>query len=666
MSLEEVLKNKKEAEEEAAKPKFLSRKEREKLALQRNRQQGAAFTAQVDAVRVALQQGSAPAPVEASHGAHHGKQESKEHQKELAVIRQQYLGTQKTKRRVAKASDKFRFNFDWEASEDTHEARLHEGPVLFGRGTLAGIDRKAQRELAAKREQQLLSDMRRARGDRTTAADIQADMARANRASHIDDDPVLKEKHWSEKSRADMSARDWRIFREDHRISYKNAGQNAPMPFRSWDEMPLPAELRQAINDLGHTKPFAIQMASIPFGIRQRDVIGIAETGSGKTAAFVLPMLMYIMNQPVMTEAIAADGPYALILAPTRELAQQIEEETISLAMHTAYRTVCIVGGASYDAQIGQLRRGAEIVVATPGRLGDCLRRTYAVLNQCAYVVLDEADRMIDLGFEPQVMDVLAAMPSSNMKPWEEEEETAGRGDTDRVYRTTYMFSATMPPAVERIAKRYLRRPVTVTVGSAGRATDNVLQRVEWVEKKQKPAALTRALDTFQQEVGMQAPSDNDGFKIMVFVNNRENSEEVYNNLQRIGAYRVALLHGGKGQEMREECIKGFRDGEYDVLIATDVAGRGIDVKDVGLVLNYDMPHTIEQYTHRIGRTGRAGRRGIACTFLNNADDKTFFDLKKLLEDSKASIPYQLANHEAAKIKPGQFDSKKDTTLFAA
>lgn len=146
---------------------------------------------------------------------------------------------------------------------------------------------------------------------------------------------VLKEKHWSDKAREDMTARDWRIFREDHRISYKNAGQNAPMPFRNWDEMPLPAELRRAINDLGHAKPFPIQMASIPFGIRQRDVIGIAETGSGKTAAFVLPMLMYIMNQPVMTEAIAADGPYALILAPTRELAQQIEEETNSLAMHT-------------------------------------------------------------------------------------------------------------------------------------------------------------------------------------------------------------------------------------------------------------------------------------------------------------------------------------------
>lgn len=146
---------------------------------------------------------------------------------------------------------------------------------------------------------------------------------------------VLKQEHWSDKAREAMTARDWRIFREDHRVSYRNAGQNAPMPFRSWDEMPLPAPLRAAIADLGYTMPTPIQMASMPFGLRQRDVIGLAETGSGKTAAFVLPMLIYIMSQPPMTEALAAEGPYALILAPTRELAQQIEEEAKGLAKYT-------------------------------------------------------------------------------------------------------------------------------------------------------------------------------------------------------------------------------------------------------------------------------------------------------------------------------------------
>lgn len=410
------------------------------------------------------------------------------------------------------------------------------------------------------------------------------------------------------------------------------------------------------------------------------------------------------------------------------------ERASQSLVRSADFRTACIVGGASYEDQIGKLRRGAEIVVATPGRLLDCLRRSFAVLNQCNYIVLDEADRMIDLGFEPQVpprpsarfefwlgltslealsldglpkqlrllavaedravcrmyapgsrllllgnvraskrasasgaasaaqvMDVLAAMPSATLKP----DADVDVLDTSRVYRTTYMFSATMPPPVERIAKRYLRRPVVVTIGSAGKAVDSVTQRVEWVERKAKPSALTRVLDNFQAGVRHMSGND-DGFKIIIFVNNRENSEDVHNQLVRMDRYAVALLHGGKSQEQREECIKAFRDGEIDVMIATDVAGRGIDVKDVGLVINYDMPHTIENYTHRIGRTGRAGRKGTAVTFLAPSDEKTFYDLKAFLETSKASVPHQLANHEASRIKPGGFEtSKKDTTIFA-
>jgi ATP-dependent RNA helicase DDX23/PRP28 len=186
------------------------------------------------------------------------------------------------------------------------------------------------------------------------------------------------------------------------------------------------------------------------------------------------------------------------------------------------------VGGASYEVQKGKLRKGAEIVVATPGRLLDCLQKRYAVLNQCAYIVLDEADRMIDLGFEPQVIEVLAAMPASNMKPLDApEDDGTDNAPTDsqiqagKLYRTTYMFSATMPIAVERIAKRYLRRPVTVVVGSTGRAVDTVTQRIEWMDRKQKPAALTRVLDNFQMELEHSTAIDNDGFKIICFVNNR-------------------------------------------------------------------------------------------------------------------------------------------------
>lgn len=211
-------------------------------------------------------------------------------------------------------------------------------------------------------------------------------------------------------------------FREDFTISYK--GVNPTLPLRNWEEGNLPKPLRKAIERAGYKKPSPIQMAAIPLGLQFRDVIGVAETGSGKTAAFVLPMLVYIMKQPPMlgNPEVEAEGPYSVVLAPTRELAQQIEEEARSLAQYTDFRVVSVVGGQSIEDQGFALRKGCEIVVATPGRLVDCISRSYAVLNQCNYVVLDEADRMIDLGFEPQVMGVLDAMPSSNLKPENEGE----------------------------------------------------------------------------------------------------------------------------------------------------------------------------------------------------------------------------------------------------
>jgi len=386
---------------------------------------------------------------------------------------------------------------------------------------------------------------------------------------------------------------------------------------------------------MGYANPSPIQRAAIPLGLKQLDVIGIAETGSGKTAAFVLPMLAYILRQPPMTEDNCGDGPYAVVLAPTRELAQQIEEETVKLAHYTSFKSVSIVGGQSIEEQGVKLRRGCEIVVATPGRLIDCLERRYAVLNQCNYVVLDEADRMIDLGFEPQVNGVLEAMPSASLKP----EDEGAQLDEGRVYRTTYMFSATMPPAVERIARKFLRRPVVVTIGSVGMATDSVTQRVIMLKENEKPHRLDSELDMVAEK------------RVIVFVNTKRQCDVVHRHLEHAG-YRCGVLHGGKTQDQREAAIAGFRGDAYNVLIATDVAGRGIDVPDVALVVNYDMPNTIEAYTHRIGRTGRAGKRGQAITFLTLADSEVFFDLKRLLEASKAPVPAELARHEAARQKP--------------
>ncbi|BDA42638.1 probable elongation factor G, mitochondrial at C-terminar half [Coccomyxa sp. Obi] len=661
LSLEELLKKKQIEQEAEAKPKFLSKKQREELALKR-RQEEAAFQkakaeelrknhlAYVDNIEKEKQR-------EADRKAQEDRRrrnEDREREKELLLIKQQYLGTEKVRKKTLKPSEKFRFNFDWEAQDDTSKDlnplynNTHEAALLFGRGLRAGVDRREQMKAAAAHQQDVLKKMRQSAGVVETKEDRQRDRDRKLAAETYDDFDKRVEKHWTEKSREEMTERDWRIFREDFSIAYKgNTGST--LPIRNWEEAGLPQPLMEAIVKMKYLKPSPIQMAAIPLGLKFRDVIGVAETGSGKTAAFVFPMLVYIMKQPKMTEEVAAEGPYAVVMAPTRELAQQIEEETQKLAQFTEFRMVSVVGGQSIEDQGFKLRKGCEIVIATPGRLLDCLEQRYAVLNQCNYVVLDEADRMIDMGFEPQVRGVLDAMPSTNLKPEEEEEL-----EENRVYRTTYMFSATMPPAVERLARKYMRRPVVINIGSAGKATDNVTQEVVVCKDNDK----LRLLEDNLARCGDK--------RVIVFVNTKTHCDVVSRHLDHL-AYRCTVLHGGKTQDQREAGLAGFREDKYNVLVATDVAGRGIDVPDVAAVINYDMPHSIENYTHRIGRTGRAGKSGYAVTFLTMSDTEVFYDLKRLLEDSGATVPSQLAHHEASKVKPGSVQDRprKDQVVYS-
>jgi ATP-dependent RNA helicase DDX23/PRP28 len=498
---------------------------------------------------------------------------------------------------------KNRFVFDWDASEDTslgRTERVDDKALLFGRGGRAGI------------------------------------------RNEFGDGRIEHKGHWTQKSREEMTERDWRIFREDFSISFKGMPPGKSMlPILNWSDCVIHPDVMRGLRDAKYAKPSPIQMASIPIGLKQRDVIGIAETGSGKTAAFVVPMLQYIKKQPVMrgNPDVEAEGPYAVILAPTRELAQQIESETNKLARHMGYRVVCIVGGKNIEEQGFALRQGCEILVATPGRLLDCIKRRYAVLNQCNYVVLDEADRMIDMGFEADVTGILDAMPSSNLKPSDENVDI----EEDKLYRTTYMFSATMPPAVERLAKQYLRRPVTVNIGSAGQATDNVTQRVMVVKESEKKYLLRQELE-FAGDT-----------KAIIFVNSHKKCEDVLHQLQDLG-YRVCMIHGRKSQDEREASIAGFRSGKFDILVATDVAGRGLDIADVTLVVNFDMPSTVEAYTHRIGRTGRAGKKGNSVTFLTNQDSEIFHEFCKFLERGRhVSIPIELKRaRPPPKAGPGE------------
>ncbi|KAK9120269.1 hypothetical protein Scep_018362 [Stephania cephalantha] len=583
------------------------------------------------------------------------KQAEREKEKELESIKEQYLGSKKPKKRVIKPSEKFRFSFDWENTEDTSRdmnllyQNPHEAQLLFGRGFRAGMDRREQKKLAAKNEKEMREEIRKKEGVEERPEEALAQRQKEEAADLYDTFDMRVDRHWSDKKLEEMTERDWRIFREDFNISYK--GSRIPRPMRSWPESRLSGELLKAVDKAGYKTPSPIQMAAIPLGLQQRDVIGIAETGSGKTAAFVLPMLTYITKLPPMSEENEAEGPYAVVMAPTRELAQQIEDETVKFAHYLGIKVVSIVGGQSIEEQGFKIRQGCEVVIATPGRLIDCLERRYAVLNQCNYVVLDEADRMIDMGFEPQVVGVLDAMPSSNLKPENEDEEL----DEKRIYRTTYMFSATMPPAVERLARKYLRNPVVVTIGTAGKATDLITQHVIMMKETEKMSRLHKLLNELGDKTAI------------VFVNTKKNADNVSKALDKAG-YRVTTLHGGKSQEQREISLEGFRTKRFNVLVATDVAGRGIDIPDVAHVINHDMPNQIEMYTHRIGRTGRAGKTGVATTFLTMHDTDVFYDLKQMLIQSNSPVPPELARHEASKFKPGTIPDRpprRNDTVFA-
>lgn len=459
-------------------------------------------------------------------------------------------------------------------------------------------------------------------------------------------------KHWSDKSLDEMRERDWRIFKEDFKISTK--GGNIPNPMRSWNESNLPRKLLDIIDRVGYTDPSPVQRAAIPIALQSRDLIGVAVTGSGKTAAFLLPLLVYISELPALNERTKDDGPYAIILAPTRELAQQIETEAAKFATPLGFTCVSLVGGHSIEEQSYKLRDGAEIVIATVGRLVDCIERRVLVLSQCCYIIMDEADRMIEKSSEEAVNKILDALPVSNAKPDTDDAESAQAmsrhfGATGR-YRQTMMYTATMPPAVERIARTYLRRPAYVNIGNVGEAVESVEQRIEMIGgTEQRKRRLNEILHS-----GEFTPP------IMVFVNTKSICDVLAKDIYRMG-FKTATLHGNKTQDQREASLASLRDGQADILVATDVAARGIDIENVSLVVQYSMATNIEQYTHRIGRTGRAGKTGVAITFLGEEDKDVMYDLKQLIGKSSISrMPEDLRRHPAAQQRPQKGKPKLD------
>ena len=407
-----------------------------------------------------------------------------------------------------------------------------------------------------------------------------------------------------------------------------------------------PSLLDSIENKLQYKTPSPIQRQAIPIGMQRRDMIGIAETGSGKTAAFGVPLCHHVLCFPQsILDTVAEEGPLALVMAPTRELALQINVEFGKLlSSQRNVVSLAIVGGQSITEQATKLRNGVHVIVGTPGRINDCVEMAYLVLNQCSYIVLDEADRMIDLGFAPQIEQILDAMGAKLKSEDETEAYRQEREDLEILgkavpsHRLTAMFSATMPSEVERIAKRYLRHPVVVSVGDQDSGKNaRITQRVLFLSTPGQKENTLRDL--------LRRAHPNE--KIIVFVNEKKHADGVGRMVEKAGRQCV-VLHGGKTQEQREENLAMFRRGGV-VLVATDVAGRGLDIPDVNQVINYDLPtRSIDNYCHRIGRTGRAGKEGIATSFITDEDEGIMAPLKQYLESTGMPVPDKLARHPAA------------------
>ncbi|CAF9922866.1 pre-mRNA processing RNA-helicase [Imshaugia aleurites] len=409
----------------------------------------------------------------------------------------------------------------------------------------------------------------------------------------------------------------------------KIRGIDAPKPVQKWSQCGLGVQSLEVIQKLGYEKPSSIQTQAIPSIMSGRDVIGVAKTGSGKTIAFLLPMFRHIKDQRPLD---SLDGPVGLVMTPTRELATQIHKECKPFLKALNLRAVCAYGGAPIKDQIADLKRGAEIIVCTPGRMIDLLAANsgrVTNLRRVTYVVLDEADRMFDMGFEPQVMKILA-----NIRP----------------DRQTVLFSATFPRQMESLARKTLSKPVEIVVGGRSVVAPEITQIVEVRTEETKFVRLLELLGKLYEE------EKNEDDRALIFVDRQESADGLLKDLMRKG-YPCMSIHGGKDQIDRDSTIEDFKSGVIPVMTATSVAARGLDVKQLKLVVNYDAPNHLEDYVHRAGRTGRAGNTGTAVTFVTPDQERYSLDIAKALRQSGQEVPEDLQKLVDAfidKVKSGK------------
>jgi ATP-dependent RNA helicase RhlE len=396
----------------------------------------------------------------------------------------------------------------------------------------------------------------------------------------------------------------------------------------NFDELGLCPELLRALADEGYTEPTPIQAKGIPIVLAGQDAMAAAQTGTGKTAAFILPIIERLRPQANTSMSPARHPPRALVLTPTRELAVQVEESARGYGRYLPLRTTCVYGGVNIDPQIAALRAGAEIVVATPGRLLDHLNSKTIQLGQVQFLVLDEADRMLDMGFLPDIRRILSQLPAQ---------------------RQNLLFSATFSEDIRRLASHFMHAPVMIEVSQRNAAAETVSHVVHLVESDRKRDLLLHLLESRHLS------------QVLVFVATRIGAARLSRWLEKAGVAATAI-HGDKTQQERLEALAGFKDGRIRVLVATDVAARGLDIEELPLVINYELPDGAENYVHRIGRTGRAGSSGEAISLAAPDEREQLAAIEKLLKTRLPVVAVPEFDQQAAARRDGvdRFEPRRE------
>nr|VDD57758.1 unnamed protein product [Brassica oleracea] len=419
-------------------------------------------------------------------------------------------------------------------------------------------------------------------------------------------------------------------------IPIETSGGNVPPPVNTFAEIDLGEALNLNIRRCKYVRPTPVQRHAIPILLAQRDLMACAQTGSGKTAAFCFPIISGILRDqnPQRPRGSRTVYPLAVILSPTRELASQIHDEAKKFSYQTGVKVVVAYGGTPINQQLRELERGVDILVATPGRLNDLLERARVSMQMIKFLALDEADRMLDMGFEPQIRKIVEEM---DMPP--------------RGMRQTMLFSATFPSEIQRLAADFLANYIFLAVGRVGSSTDLIAQRVEFVHESDKKSHLMDLLHA-QRETGNHDKQS----LTLVFVETKRGADSLENWLC-MNDFPATTIHGDRTQQEREVALKSFKSGRTPILVATDVAARGLDIPHVAHVVNFDLPNDIDDYVHRIGRTGRAGNSGVATAFFNEKNAQLARQLAELMQEANQEPRYRQVKHINLEFSQGVEDT---------